>query len=92
MSKRYDVLAIGAHPDDLEAVLGGTAMKLVDKGRSVLFVDLCDGEPTRYGSTGPSRATRPERAASILGVDRLTLPLMIGSFVTLQKPDSLSHD
>jgi len=47
MSEPYDVLAFGAHPDDLEAVMGGTAAKLVAKGRSVLFVDLCDGDATR---------------------------------------------
>ena len=74
MVGRYDVLAFGAHPDDLEAVLGGTAAKLVAKGRSVLFVDLCDGEPTRYGDPG-QRAHQAIRAAAILGVDRLTLPL-----------------
>jgi LmbE family N-acetylglucosaminyl deacetylase len=74
MSRRYDVLAFGAHPDDLEAVMGGTAAKLVAKGRSVLFVDLCDGEPTRYGEAG-QRAVQAVRAAAILGVDRVILPL-----------------
>jgi N-acetylglucosamine malate deacetylase 1 len=74
MFKRYDVLAFGAHPDDLEAVMGGTAATFVTKGRSVLFVDLCDGEPTRYGETG-QRAEQAVRAATILGVDRFTLPL-----------------
>jgi LmbE family N-acetylglucosaminyl deacetylase len=74
MSTRYDVLAFGAHPDDLEAVMGGTAATLVTKGRSVLFVDLCDGEPTRHGETG-QRAEQAARAAAILGVDRVTLPL-----------------
>jgi N-acetylglucosamine malate deacetylase 1 len=42
---RYDVVAFGAHPDDLEVVLGGTAARLVRDGMDVLFVDLCDGEP-----------------------------------------------
>jgi LmbE family N-acetylglucosaminyl deacetylase len=74
MSTRYDVLAFGAHPDDLEAVLGGTAAKLVAKGRSVLFVDMCDGEPTRHGERG-HRAVQAARAATILGVERHTLPL-----------------
>jgi len=74
MVGRYDVLAFGAHPDDLEAVLGGTAAKLVAKGRSVLFIDLCDGEPTRYGEPG-HRAQQAMKAAMTLGVDRLTLPL-----------------
>jgi LmbE family N-acetylglucosaminyl deacetylase len=71
---QYDVLAFGAHPDDLEAVMGGTAAKLVAKGRSVLFVDLCGGEPTRYGHPG-QRTAQAARAASILAVDRHTLPL-----------------
>jgi len=40
----------------------------------VLFVDLCDGEPTRYGRPG-QRTEQALAAASILGVDRVTLPL-----------------
>src|SRR6516225_9451470 len=71
---RHDVLAFGAHPDDLEAVMGGTAAKLAAKGRSILFVDLCDGEPTRHGQPG-DRAQQATKAASILGVHRHTLPL-----------------
>jgi LmbE family N-acetylglucosaminyl deacetylase len=51
IAKRYDILAFGAHPDDLEAVMGETATKLAAKGRSILFVALCDGEATRYGQT-----------------------------------------
>jgi len=42
-TRKYGVVAFGAHPDDLEAVMGGTTVKLVRKGLSVLFVDLCDG-------------------------------------------------
>jgi LmbE family N-acetylglucosaminyl deacetylase len=73
-ARPYDVLAVAAHPDDLEAVMGGTAAKLVAKGRSVLFVDLCDGEPARHGREG-ERARQAAHAASILGVDRQTLAL-----------------
>lgn len=71
---RYDVLAFAAHPDDLEAVMGGTAAKLARKGRSMLFVDLCDGEPARYAEHG-QRGEQATQAAAILGVDRFTLPL-----------------
>jgi N-acetylglucosamine malate deacetylase 1 len=71
---QYDVLAFCAHPDDLEAVMGGTAAKLAAKGRSILFVDLCDGEPARHGERG-ERAEQASRAASILRVDRYMLPL-----------------
>ncbi|MBZ5559040.1 MAG: hypothetical protein LAO77_17350 [Acidobacteriia bacterium] len=44
-AQHYDVVAFGAHPDDLEVVMAGTAVKLVYQQLSVLFVDLCDGEP-----------------------------------------------
>jgi LmbE family N-acetylglucosaminyl deacetylase len=74
VSQRFDVLAFGAHPDDLEAVMGGTMLKLVRKGLSVMFVDLCDGEPTRYASAG-ERHAQAMRAAEILRVARATLPL-----------------
>ena len=52
MDQRYDVVAFGAHPDDLEVVMGGTAAKLASRGQSILFVDLCDGEPARHAATG----------------------------------------
>ena len=51
-SRLYDVIAFGAHPDDLEVAIGGTFNKLLRKGLSVLFVDLCDGEPSRHGERG----------------------------------------
>lgn len=74
MNRRiYDVIAIGAHPDDVEAVMGGTVAKLAEKGRTVLLADLCDGEPTRHGVAG-ERGEQALRAAGILGADRVTLP------------------
>lgn len=68
----YDVVAFGAHPDDLEAVMGGVAAKMAKTGRSVLFVDLCDGEPARHAARG-IRQAQAARAATILGVHRITL-------------------
>lgn len=70
----YDVLGVAAHPDDLEAVMGGTAAKLADRGLRVLFVDLCAGEPTRHAERG-RRAEQADRAARLLGVERTTLGL-----------------
>jgi len=74
VSRKYDVLAFGAHPDDLEAVMGGTTVKLVQKGLSVLFVDLCDGEPARHAARG-ERQRQAIQAAKILGAERVTLKL-----------------
>lgn len=70
----FDVVAFGAHPDDLEVVMGGTAVRLVRAGLRVLFVDLCDGEPARHAARG-RRQAQAEHAAGILGVQRMTLAL-----------------
>src|SRR5487761_853670 len=72
--RQYDVVAFGAHPDDLEVVMGGTAVKLVRKDFSILFVDLCEGEPARHAARG-KRHVQAVKAAEILGVERTTLTL-----------------
>ena len=45
-----DVLAIGAHPDDVDMICGGTLAKLVAGGRAVAIVDLTRGEMGTRGS------------------------------------------
>lgn len=67
-----DVMAVGAHPDDLEVAMGGTAARLVDRGKEVYFVDLTAGEPARHAPPG-RRAEQAERAAEVLGVTRTQL-------------------
>jgi N-acetylglucosamine malate deacetylase 1 len=54
--------------------MGGTSVKLARKGLSVLFVDLCEGEPTRHAARG-ERHAQAAKAADILGVERATLTL-----------------
>ena len=64
---QLDVIAVGAHPDDVEIACGGTVAKLVQQGYRVGIVDLTDGEPTP-GSPGPEvRLAEAQRAAEILG-------------------------
>lgn len=72
MRDRYDVLAVGAHPDDVEVFMGGTVAKLVAGGLTVLLVDLSAGEPARYAPSGVRRE-QAERAAAVLGADRTML-------------------
>ena len=43
---RLDVLAIGAHPDDVELGCGGTILRLTDAGRRVGHGNL-DYDPPR---------------------------------------------
>ncbi|HWC88980.1 MAG TPA: PIG-L family deacetylase, partial [Pirellulales bacterium] len=63
-----DVIAVGAHPDDVEIACGGTLAKLARQGYRVGIVDLTDGEPTPM-SPGPEvRLAEAERAAEVLGV------------------------
>lgn len=71
-----DVIAVGAHPDDVEIAVGGTLAMLVRQGYRVGIVDLTDGEPTPL-STGPEmRMAEAGLAARTLGVQvRVTLPL-----------------
>jgi len=70
-----DVIAIGAHPDDVEIAMGGTIAKMVRQGRTVGILDLTNGEPTPAG-TPEIRAAEMKRAAEVLGVAwRLTLDM-----------------
>ncbi len=70
-----DVIAVGAHPDDVEIAVGGTLAALVRQGYRVGIVDLTDGEPTP-GSPGPDvRLAEAAEAARVLGAHaRETLP------------------
>lgn len=62
-----DVLAIGAHPDDIELSCGGTIAKLVEDGHSVALADLTQGELGTRGNK-EIRAKEASEAAKILGV------------------------
>lgn len=72
-----DLIAVGAHPDDIEIACGGTLARLVRQGYRVGIVDLTDGEPTPL-SPGPDvRMEEARRAAEVLGVQvrvNLNLP------------------
>ena len=54
-----DVVAIAAHPDDVEMTVGGTLAKLVDRGRSVAIIDLTRGEMGTRGTPEVGRKKPP---------------------------------
>lgn len=71
-----DVLAIGAHPDDIEMSAGGSIANLVREGKSVVLVDCTHGEQSTRGTVSERMAEACE-AAEILGVKKrevLSLP------------------
>lgn len=64
---KLDILAIGAHPDDVELGCGATLAKEISKGKKVGIVDLTRGELGTRG-TAETRDVESEDAAKILGV------------------------
>ena len=73
---KVDVLAIGAHPDDVELGCGGTISKLVAEGKVVAVLDLTRGELGTRGSA-ETRRLEAENGAKIMGVstrENLDLP------------------
>lgn len=64
---KVDILAIGAHPDDVELGCGGTLAKLISEGKKVAIIDLTQGELGTRG-TAETRKIEAENAAKILGV------------------------
>lgn len=69
-----DILAVGAHPDDVEIAIGGTLIKMVAMGHSVKICDLTDGEPTPLGDRD-TRFKEASASASVIGVERITLDM-----------------
>lgn len=76
LPEKLDVIAVGAHPDDVEVAIGGTLATLVSQGYRVGIIDLTDGEPTPQSPGPEHRLTEARLAAEILGVHvRITLDL-----------------
>ncbi|MBI4546998.1 MAG: bacillithiol biosynthesis deacetylase BshB1 [Ignavibacteriae bacterium] len=71
-----DILAVGAHPDDVELCCSGTLAKAVKQGYKVGIIDLTKGELGTRG-TREIRAKEAKEAAKVLGVyvrENLHLP------------------
>jgi len=64
---KLDILAIGAHPDDVELSCSGTLAKEISKGKKVGILDLTRGELGTRG-TAETRDEEAKNAAEILGV------------------------
>jgi bacillithiol biosynthesis deacetylase BshB1 len=62
-----DLLAIAAHPDDVELTCGGTLIKAAAQGYRTGVVDLTGGETGTHGSRS-LRSQEAARAAEVMGV------------------------
>lgn len=65
---KLDILAFGAHSDDVEIGMGGTIAKYSAKGMKIGICDLTEAELSSNG-TVETRRIEAVRAAELLGVD-----------------------
>ncbi|MGN8233582.1 bacillithiol biosynthesis deacetylase BshB1 [Priestia flexa] len=77
MIEKIDVLAFGAHADDVEIGMGGTIAKMTEQGLKVVICDLTEAELSSNG-TVELRKQEAEKAGQLLGIYKR---------VQLQMPD-----
>lgn len=65
---KLDILAVAAHPDDVELTCGGTLLKMAQQGYTTGILDLTEGE---MGTRG-TRETRAEEAAAAAKILRVS--------------------
>lgn len=63
----YDLLVVGAHPDDVEVGVGGIVAKSARAGKRVAILDLSEGELGSRGSV-EERRSEAQTASNALGV------------------------
>ena len=66
--RSVDILAFGAHPDDVELGCGGSISLSKSQGKSIAIIDLTQGELSTRG-TVETRKKEAQKAAKILGVN-----------------------
>lgn len=78
---KLDILAFGAHPDDVELGCSGTIAKEISQGKKVGIIDLTRGELGTRGSV-EIRNNESDAAAKILGISvRENLDMRDGFFL-----------
>ena len=85
---KVDVLAIGAHPDDIELGVSGTLLKLRADGKGIGLCDLTMGELGTRGS-GKLRLEEAEKARQIIDADFRVNLKMDDGFFELSKENKL---
>ncbi len=63
-----NILALGAHPDDIEYGCGGTFLKFARRGENIYFMVLTKGE---FGGDSEVRVKEQEEALKLLGVKKI---------------------
>lgn len=66
--EKMNILAIGAHPDDIEIGCGGTLIKYADRGHKVYSLVMTGGS---QGGETSIRRTEQEKACAVLGIEKI---------------------
>jgi bacillithiol biosynthesis deacetylase BshB1 len=83
--QKLDILAFGAHPDDVELGCGGTLLAAVAEGKKVGIIDLTKGELGTRGTVA-DRSKEALLASEIIGATiRENLGMQDGFFVNDQE-------
>ena len=77
---KLDILAFGAHPDDVEISSGGTILKYISEGKKIGIIDLTKGELGTRGSA-ELRMEEAKKASTLLSLSiRKNLNMKDGFF------------
>jgi len=68
MQKQVDILAFGAHADDVEIGMGGTIAKYANSGKTIVICDLTQAEMSSNGTVA-LRMKEAEAAGRLLGIE-----------------------
>ncbi|MBI3962324.1 MAG: PIG-L family deacetylase [Deinococcus sp.] len=77
MAGQLTILGIGAHPDDLEILCGGTLARYTQAGQKVVMAHLCTGDKGHYvippRELVPMRDAEARAAAALIGAESVSL-------------------
>jgi bacillithiol biosynthesis deacetylase BshB1 len=86
--RKIDILAFGAHPDDVEIGIAGTLIKHIQNGYKAGVIDLTRGELGSRG-TPEIRAREAEVASQMLGISLRENLLMRDGFIDMSEVNKL---
>ncbi len=74
-----NVLAAGAHPDDVEILCGGTLARYVKQGHSVVMAHVCNGNKGHHHippeELAETRDKEAFRSSSVIGAEHISLDI-----------------
>lgn len=73
MAEKLRILAVGAHPDDLEIASAGALAKFAEQGHQVIMCYVCQGDAASYELSPEEiarvRAEEAKKSAEIIGAE-----------------------